>query len=117
TEELTITPGQTADKKFLALARCYKQLNSSVGQFGTDVLVADTAALKTGSASDDSAYQAVSSKIKSLGTERDALATEIKNDLFNAEFNNPSIPRGNSNDAHCTNLLRAADRVAHPDAG
>ena len=61
TEDLTISPGKTADKKFLALAQCYKQLNSSVGQFGTDVLVADTAALKSGSSTDDSAYQSTAS--------------------------------------------------------
>lgn len=106
TEDLTISPGKTADKKFLALAQCYKQLNSSVGQFGTDVLVADTAALKTGSSDDDSTYQAVSSKLQSLGSERDALAGQIKQDLFDAEFNDTKIPLGNSNDAHCNNLLR-----------
>ncbi len=111
TEDLTITPGKTGDKKFQALAVCYKQLNSSVGQFGTDVLVADTNALKTGSSSDDSAYKSVVSKIQSLGGDRDALATQIKNDLFNAEFNNTSIPKGNSNAAHCNNLLRSTSRL------
>ena len=107
TEDLTISPGKTADKKFLALAQCYKQLNSSVGQFGTDVLVADTAALKSGSSTDDSAYQSTASQIQSLGAERDALAGKIKQDLFDAEFNNTKIPQGNSNDAHCNNLLRS----------
>ena len=111
TEDLTITPGKTGDKKFLPLAVCYKQLNSSVGQFGTDMLVTDTAALKTGSTSDDTTYQNVLSKIQALGTERDALATEIKNDLFNAEFNDTSIPKGNSKAAHCQNLLRSADKL------
>ena len=111
TEDLTIAPGKTGDKKFLPLAVCYKQLNSSVGRFGTDILVADTAALKTGD-TDDATYREVSSKIQSLGAERDALASEIKNDLFNAEFNGRSIPAGNSNDAHCNNLLRSADRLA-----
>jgi hypothetical protein len=111
TEDLTITPDKTGDKKFQSLAVCYKQLNSSVGQFGTDVLVADTNALKTGSSTDDSAYKSVASKIQSLGTERDALATQIKNDLFNAEFNNTTIPKGNSNEAHCSNLLRSASRL------
>ncbi len=111
TEDLTISPGQTGDKKFLSLAVCYKQLNSSVGQFGTDVLVADTAALKTGSSGNDSTYQSVAAKIKALGAERDALATSIKNDLFNAEFNGTSIPNGNSNTAHCNNLLRSADKL------
>jgi hypothetical protein len=108
TEDLTITPGATGDKKYLPLALCYKQLNSSVGQFGTDVLVADTNALKTGSSSDDTAYQTVASKIQALGAERDALATEIKNNLFDAEFNGTSIPNGSSDWAHCNNLLRWA---------
>ena len=108
TEDLTITPGQTGDKKFLPLAVCYKQLNASVGQFGTDLLVADTAALKTGSSGDDTTYQNVLSKIKTLGAERDALATEIKNNLFDAEFNGTSVPNGSSDWAHCNNLLRWA---------
>ena len=100
--------GQTGDKKFQALAVCYKQLNSSVGQFGTDVLVADTAALKTGSSSDDSAYQAVASKIKAweaTGRPRD----EIKNDLFNAEFNNTSIPRSEAIWTDCENIVAQAN--------
>jgi hypothetical protein len=116
TEDLTISPGQTGDKKFQALAECYKQLNSSVGQFGTDVLVADTAALKTGSASDDTAYQHVLSQIQSVGAQRDALATEIKTILFDAEFNNTPIPRGSSSWAHCGNVLETAHEVAYPDA-
>ena len=111
TEDLTISPGQTGDKRFQPLAVCYKQLNSSVGQFGTDVLLADTAALKTGSSSDDSTYQSVVSKIKSLGADRDSLAKTIKDDLFNAEFNNTPIPKGNSEFAHCTNTVRSADKL------
>jgi hypothetical protein len=110
-EDLTFTPGQTGDKKFETLAVCYKQLNSSVGQFGTDILVADTAALKTGSNSDDSTYKAVAADIKSVGAERDELATTIKEDLYNAAFNNTPIPRGNSDWAHCKNLIEAADEL------
>jgi hypothetical protein len=112
TEDLTIAPGATGDKKFQQLAACYKQLNSSVGRFGTDLLVADTAALKTGSSTDDSAYQAVAAQIKTLGAQRDALATTIKNDLNAAEFDGTSIPKGNSEDAHCNNLLVLADQLA-----
>ena len=75
------------------------------------MLVADTAALKTGSGADDKAYQDMSSQIKSLGADRDTLATTIKNDLFNAEFNNTPIPKGNSESAHCNNLIKAADKL------
>jgi hypothetical protein len=92
TEDLTIRPGHTGDAGFQPLAACYKQLDSSVGQFGTDVLLADTAALKTGSASHDGIYKWVSSEIKHLGSVRDALATQIKGDLFKAEFDNMPLP-------------------------
>ena len=49
TEDLTFAPGKTKQGQFQRLAVCYKQLNSSVGEFGTDVLLADTAAMKSGS--------------------------------------------------------------------
>ena len=48
-EDLTNPPDKGGQPKFQRLALCYKQLNSSVGQFGTDLILADTAALKTGS--------------------------------------------------------------------
>ena len=110
-EDLTIAPGQTGDKKFQPLAACYKQLNSSVGQFGTDILLADTAALKTGSAGDDSKYQAVAAKLQSLGAQRDSLATDIKQILFDAEFDNAGLANGSSTLASCNNLLKEADKL------
>jgi hypothetical protein len=45
-------------------SQCYKQLNSSVGSFGTDVILADTAALKTGSSTDDGTYQTFLTKLQ-----------------------------------------------------
>ena len=117
TEDLTVAPGKTGDSRFQPLAACYKQLDSSVGRFGTDVLVSDTAALRTGSAGDDSTYQLFSAQLKALGAQRDALATTIKNDLFNAEFNNTSIPHGNSDLAHCNNVLSSADRLTQVATG
>ena len=112
TEDLTLRPGRTSNPLFVPLARCYKQLNSSVGRFGTDMLGADTAALKTGSATDDSTYQAVSSRIAALGSARDALATQIKGDLFNAEFNGGTLSRGGLELIGCTLLLHLADTMA-----
>jgi hypothetical protein len=111
TEDLTIRPGKTASPSFQPLAACYKQLNSSVGRFGTDVLVTDTAALRTGSPSDDSKYQLISSELKALGTERDALATTIKNDLYTAEFDNTGLTTAPSETAHCNNVLQLADKL------
>ena len=91
-EDLTVSPGRTSQPGFDALAKCYKQLNASVGAFGTDVLVADTAALKTGTSTNDARYLAALTQIKVVGATRDALAGRIKNDLFDAEFNNKTIP-------------------------
>ena len=110
-EDLTVSPGKTGQSKYLDLARCYKQLNSSVGQFGTDVIVADTAALKTGSSTDDSAYASFLSKLQSLGAARDALATQIKTDLFDAEFNDHPIPGANDL-KNCQDLLARANALA-----
>ncbi len=112
TEDLTVTPGKTGDKLFQPLAACYKQLNASVGQFGTDVLVADTAALKTGSSSNDLRYRATLLGIKALGVARDALATRIKSDLFNTEFNNAPLANAFGNEAACKLVLLTADHFA-----
>jgi hypothetical protein len=108
-EDLTFAPGQTADPNYLPLARCYKQLNSSVGQFGTDVVVSDSAALKTGSSSNDSQYTAYLAKLQQLGAQRDALATSIKNYLFQAEFNNTPLPNAAGELSSCNALLNAAN--------
>ncbi len=112
-EDLTVSPGRTGTLGFRTLAACYKQLNSSVGEFGTDVLVADTAALKTGSSGDDSTYANVSARIAALGKARDRLATKIKNDLFGIEFESVSRPIRNLADlAGCSILLHEANALA-----
>ncbi len=110
-EDLTNPPDKAGQPKYQSLAVCYKQLNSSVGQFGTDMIVADTAALETGSSGDDSTYDSVLSKIQSLGAARDALATKIKSDLFNAEFNNTPIPGANDL-KNCTSIVAQANALA-----
>jgi hypothetical protein len=110
-EDLTNPPDKTGQPKFDWLATCYKQLNSSVGEFGTDILLADTAALKTGTTSDDSTYTSTLAKIQSLGTARDTLATKIKGDLFDAEFNNTPIPGANDL-KDCQSILAQANALA-----
>jgi hypothetical protein len=73
------------------LGGCYKQLNASVGAFGTDTLVASTRALASGSAADDSAYTATDAALSSLGDRRDALASTIKGELDQAEFHDATL--------------------------
>jgi hypothetical protein len=114
TEVMTTRPGATSGPLFLPLAQCYKQLNSSVGLFGTDVIVADTAALRTGSGANDNQYQTFLSRLQTLGTERDALASKIKQELWNAEFNGQHLPLQAIGDLiGCGGLILQATAAAH----
>src|SRR5581483_3399998 len=112
TEDLSISPGKTKQGQFQQLAVCYKQLNSSVGEFGTDMLLADTAAMKTGSSTSDSTYEKVQSEMKVLGAARDRLATQIKNELYGAEFDNKTVTAGGLLVVGCNALLKSADAFA-----
>jgi hypothetical protein len=60
------------------LAAAYQQLNSSVGSFGTDTLLADTAALSSGTADGDRAYQREQRVLRGLADARDAVAAQVK---------------------------------------
>jgi hypothetical protein len=66
------------------LAKGYDQINSSVGALATDTLLADTKALASGSASDDSAYRAEQRTLQRLADDRDRAATQIKETLADA---------------------------------
>ena len=60
------------------LAAAYQQVNSSVGAFATDTLLADSAALASGSAAGDNAYHVEQVHLRHLADARDALAGELK---------------------------------------
>jgi hypothetical protein len=81
-----ITKGDGRLRQTAGLGACYKQLNASVGQFGTDTLVASTAALASGSNSQDGTFTATDATLSALGAKRDQTATAIKNDLDRLEF-------------------------------
>jgi len=76
------------------------------------VLAADTAVLKTGSGASDWTYLWGSFEIGLVGFQRDQVATQIKDDLYNAEFNNVAIPAWHFDLARCEGALRAAERLA-----
>ena len=61
-----------------SLAALYRQLNSSVGQFATDTLIAESSALSSGSASNDVHYALVEAELQHLAKARDALANDMK---------------------------------------
>jgi hypothetical protein len=93
TEDLTSVPAPLGLPAVQSLAQVYKQLNASVGLFGTATLMAATHALASTSPA-DSRYIVIEQQLLVLGQRRDALATAIKNELNAAEFNGTPISFG-----------------------
>jgi hypothetical protein len=111
TQALTSVPGGLQGLDDLIAA--YDQINSSVGQFATDTLLADSAALASGSAADDTRYVAEQSALAELATERDQLATEIKQMLTAAtDGAHPNRGQVQSKLVRARNILRQADQLA-----
>ena len=73
---LTSVPSALAATQQVADA--YAQVNSSVGSFATDTLIGESAALASGSASDDTTYTNVEGQLLDLATHRDVLAAKMK---------------------------------------
>ncbi|HVM64669.1 MAG TPA: hypothetical protein VMU14_07400, partial [Acidimicrobiales bacterium] len=112
TEDLSFTPHATGNPLYQPYAQCYKQLNSSVGRFGTDILLGDTIALKSGSGGDDSQYTSWSAAETSLGAQRDGLAQTMKNQLDSAEYGSGFSPSASSELNQCNSVLASADALA-----
>jgi hypothetical protein len=93
------------------LGECYKQLNSSVGQFGGATLAADTAAIESTSAG-DATYLGVVSQLQALEQSRDALANTLKTDLWKAEFKKRHIRHVDELTASCESLISQAQQLA-----
>ncbi len=94
-----------------ALGACYKQLNSSVGQFGTDTLIASTAGIES-NASGDATYLHADHVLSTLEGSRDHLAATIKDGLEAAAFGNVPIHGIASQLTECQDLLGAAHAQA-----
>ena len=97
TEEFSGWARPEATKKsdgYIKVAQTYKQLDAAVGQFGLATLAASTRAIESGSASDDSTYNALENELASLISRRDALAGQMIKLLEGAEFSGRSISEG-----------------------
>ena len=77
-------------KGVTALGECYKQLNSSVGEFGTATLQVATKAIESSSPGDQQ-YLATDKELRELDVARDRLAGVIKGDLEAAAFENTPV--------------------------
>jgi hypothetical protein len=74
-----------------ALGALYEQLNAPFGDFANSTLKASTAALKSGSATDDSKYTRIENRIADLTTQRNAVASQIHSMLYDAAFNGKPV--------------------------
>jgi hypothetical protein len=93
------------------LGACYKQLNSSVGQFGAFTLQASTAAVESSTAG-DAKYQAVNAALTGLDQARDALAIQIKDALNAAAFQDKTVSSANLLTRQCQAVIDSASALA-----
>ena len=94
-----------------ALGACYKQLNSSVGQFGAFTLHASTAAVES-STPGDAKYRTVDAALTGLDKLRDALALRVKGELEAAAFGGQPVVGAAGQTAACKGIISAAGALA-----
>ena len=95
----------------LRLGDAYKQVMASFGQFSHDTLLASTRALAT---TDNSTYTSIENQITSLTDQRNDLASQMQNVLYNAAFKNQSASeqRMKSLIAQANSLLAQSGELA-----
>jgi hypothetical protein len=112
TQILTAPNRALAAPGVAALGACYKQLNSSVGQFGAFTLQASTAAVES-STTADTEYKTVNAALAGLDRLRDALALRVKGELEAAAFGGQPVLGAAGQTAACRGLISAAGALAH----
>jgi hypothetical protein len=90
TQILTAPNTALGNPALTTLGACYKQLNSSVGEFGTDTLKAATSAIESTSRGDE-VYKIADKILTALDVVRDKLAGQIKGELEAAAFQDTPI--------------------------
>jgi hypothetical protein len=75
----------------LRLGEVYKQLNAPFGRFAKDALAVATTSLASGDDSSDAVCEQLQAKIAGWTSRRDALATQMKNQLAQAAFGRQAI--------------------------
>ena len=91
TQILTHPNGALTNPLVTQLGEAYKQLNSSVGQFGADTLTASTKAIESNTPG-DAKFLTINKALTALDQQRDALANTIKTELYNAENYGAPVP-------------------------
>jgi hypothetical protein len=110
--EIVARPNQAlAARGVSALGACYKQLNSSVGEFGTATLQFATKGIESTSTGDQQ-YLAADRALVNLDVARDQLAGTIKGDLEAAAFENTRVTNAGGLTAACQGLISTAENLA-----
>ncbi len=94
------------------LGACYKQLNSSVGEFANYTLKADTAAIESNSPGDGE-YLTTDKTLAGLDRVRDALALRIKGELEAAAFADQPVFGAQGQTIACQAIIASAGALAH----
>jgi hypothetical protein len=111
TEVLTNPNHALAPPVVSNLGACYKQLNSSVGELGTDVLIASTKAAESTSPG-DAKFKGIQIALRALDKLRDKVALTIKDDLEAAAFGNQAIGNAGAELGACQTVIAAAKHLA-----
>ena len=93
------------------LAACYKQLDSSVGQFGAYTLQASTNAVES-TTPGDAEFNQVNAQLLALEKQRDPLANQVKAELAAAAFDNTAIQNPHGQVVACQDIISAAKQLA-----
>jgi hypothetical protein len=95
-----------------SLGACYKQLNSSVGQFGNFTMQASTAGVES-STIGDGEYKTINAALTGLDRLRDTLALRVKGELEAAAFAAQPIFGAPGQTAACQAIIASAGALAH----
>ena len=93
------------------LGECYKQLNSSVGDFAAYTLNADTNAIKS-TGTGDQEYLRTDQALRGLEVARDRLAGQIKGELEAAEFSDQGVWNAGALIFACHAIIGGAQALA-----
>ena len=110
TQVLTSPTGALRPAAVAALGACYKQLNSSVGEFGTATLQAATKAIESTSTG-DATYTGTDHALSALEQARDHLAEVIKVELSAAAFQDRPVPAAGLQTVACQAIISAAEHL------
>jgi hypothetical protein len=107
--QVLANPGYLGSHQVVELGACYKQLNSSVGDFAAGTLIADTKAV--GSVG-NAALSRTDATLKVLEVARDRLAITIKDQLHAAEFDGARVHDAQPLTSACAQLINQATRLS-----